>query len=394
MPTPITTMMRPVAGRAASTRGRRRRRRLVVVLVLALLVLVPGVSYARALTFPGSASWQMRSVEWVRDNGGSGLVNTIENWYYSRKAPSNGPPDQAALPAWSRSKVVTPSPARPRARVDSPPVIGRVVRATALPGENTWHPGRLDAAGLPAIYTAFLRPDAAHTSVVAGAAWLRKGDSTAHLVAGTRQPGGTGWPGDARVSPSDVPSLIATFNSGWKLKDITGGFYLNGRSAGPLAAGQASVVIDNRGAISVGQWGRDVMMRPTTVAVRQNLHLIVDRGRPVDGLVTNRGTLWGSARNQLQYTWRSGIGTDKSGDTVYVAGAGLTLQTLANALSQAGVVRGMELDIHSGMASFASWTPDRGGTTATPVKLLPGMSRSADRYLAPDQRDFFYLTLR
>jgi len=29
-----------------------------------------------------------------------------------------------------------------------------------------------------------------------------------------------------------------------------------------------------------------------------------------------------------------------------------------------------------------------------PTKLLPNMNRPADRYLVPDQRDFFYLTLR
>jgi hypothetical protein len=59
----------------------------------------------------------------------------------------------------------------------------------------------------------------------------------------------------------------------------------------------------------------------------------------------------------------------------------------------AGIQRGMELDIHSNMASFSFWAPTAAGTVA-PTKLLPGMQRSADRYLSVDQRDFFYLTLR
>jgi hypothetical protein len=76
-----------------------------------------------------------------------------------------------------------------------------------------------------------------------------------------------------------------------------------------------------------------------------------------------------------------------------VAGANLTLQTLAAALADTGVVRGMELDIHSALVSFASWAPsDTGGVV--PTKLLPEMNRPADRYLAADQRDFIYLTLR
>jgi hypothetical protein len=52
----------------------------------------------------------------------------------------------------------------------------------------------------------------------------------------------------------------------------------------------------------------------------------------------------------------------------------------------------MQLDIHTGMASFSSWLPAAG--SAAPTKLLPAMSRSANRYLVPDQRDFLYLTAR
>lgn len=69
----------------------------------------------------------------------------------------------------------------------------------------------------------------------------------------------------------------------------------------------------------------------------------------------------------------------------------MNLNTLAAALVDAGAVRGMELDIHNGMTFFASWLPHPDGT-ATPTKLLPTMTRSANRYLVPDQRDFFYLT--
>jgi hypothetical protein len=53
----------------------------------------------------------------------------------------------------------------------------------------------------------------------------------------------------------------------------------------------------------------------------------------------------------------------------------------------------MELDIHSALVSFASWVPSPTGKVK-PTKLLPGMDRPANRYLAADQRDFFYLTLK
>ena len=192
---------------------------------------------------------------------------------------------------------------------------------------------------------------------------------------------------------ADVPSLVATFNSGWKFRDIDGGFYLNGRTGSPLRNGQASVVIDDRGGVSVGQWGRDVRMTPHVVAVRQNLALVVDRGAPAPGLADNGSEQWGSRHNQLQFAWRSGLGTDAAGNLIYVAGRGLTLRTLADAMTQAGIQRGMELDIHSRMVAFASWQPGPAGPV-TPSKLLPDMPAPADRYLNPDQRDFFYVTVR
>jgi len=37
----------------------------------------PVTSYARALTYPAQASFVVRTVEWVRDNGGGGMRNAL-----------------------------------------------------------------------------------------------------------------------------------------------------------------------------------------------------------------------------------------------------------------------------------------------------------------------------
>jgi len=81
--------------------------------------------------------------------------------------------------------------------------------------------------------------------------------------------------------------LVAVFNSGFKMGDITGGYYSHGRTAKPLRNGQAPLVINARGAITIGQWGRDITMNPHTASVRQNLALIVDHGRAANGLTIN-----------------------------------------------------------------------------------------------------------
>jgi hypothetical protein len=360
--------------------GTVQRRVLAGALAFAVALLVPGASYAQALTYPGSATWQMRSVEWLRDHGASPLVDRVENWYYTANRPSGVAFDAAGLPVTAAG----------RSSLTPPPTAAGHSRSTQ---ESSWVPGRLDPSGATALYTSLIRPDAQYPSVVAAVAWIRARDTSAHLVAGTREPSGESWPGGAQVPPADVPKLVATFNSGWKMTDTRGGFYLAGRRTGDLMAGQASLVINDSGAATVGQWARDVAMNRHVVAVRQNLALIVDHGRPAPGLEANMGKRWGSYENQHQYTWRSGVGVDAAGDLVYVAGANLTLQTLAAALADERVVRGMELDIHSALVSFAWWAPGQTGRLR-PTKLLPGMERPANRYLAPDQRDFFYLTLR
>ena len=244
--------------------GTVRRRVLAVTLAFSVMLLVPGASYAQALTYPGSATWQMRSVEWLRDHGGSPLVDRIENWYYTANRPTGSSPDAAGLPLIT--SVLSPL---------APPPSTRSHGRRAFQPSN-WVPGRLDSRGAPAIYTTLFRPDAQYPSVVAAVAWIRARDTSAHLVAGTREPGGQGWPGAAQVPPGDVPKLVATFNSGWKMTDTHGGFYLAGRSSGQLRAGQRSLVIDDTGAATVGQWARDVSMNPHVIAVRQNLALIVD----------------------------------------------------------------------------------------------------------------------
>ena len=47
------------------------------------------------------------------------------------------------------------------------------------------------------------------------------------------------------------------------------------------------------------------------------------------------------------------------GNPLYVGGANLDLATLADALAQAGAIRGMQLDIHDEMIDFLSYPVGR-----------------------------------
>ena len=344
----------------------------VIALLVALAMVWPTVSYARALTYPGDASFLVRSVEWVRDHGGGGLVDTVENWWFAQ-GPT-GPPDPASVPA------PAPAPA------------GALSGASPLPGEGAWTAAATTATGRSAVFTTFQRPDPAHPAVIAGVARIDQTVTQAQMIAGTRQPGISVAADRAQVPAQLRSVLVATFNSGFKMKDARGGAFLDGRAVVPLRDGAASLVIDSAGRVDIVAWNGGPTPGPGVIAVRQNLDLIVTGGQPVAGLDSNANGTWGSTNNQLQYTWRSGVGVDAGGDLVYVGGGNLTLATLADAMTSAGVVRGMEFDIHNQMVDMLTYQHQGGVMSST--KLLPDMPRGTDRYLVPDQRDFFAITMR
>lgn len=229
--------------------------------------------------------------------------------------------------------------------------------------------------------------------MVVGVAWIDQNQVRTHLIAGTTDPtpGGAADGRGGRIPPDLRAGLLAAFNSGFKLEDAEGGYVIRGRPVIPLRDGAASLSIDTVGRVDIGQWGRDLGPTPGTDTVRQNLTLIVDRAAPVPGLDANTDHRWGSTRNQLQYTWRSGLGVDTAGNLVYVAGDQLTLADLARALTAAGAVRGMELAIHPQHVTFRRYPSGPRSTTAG-TRLLPGMSASPHQFLAPDPRDFLAVT--
>ena len=189
--------------------GRRPMALRLTVIVGALLVAIVGLSYGQALTSPGSATWQTRSVDWVRGHGGSGLVNLVENIWYSFNAPSGRAPAPEQLPTTGGETAAPVGGPRP---AELPLLPG----APRLPGEARWTPGPRRDGGPTALFTGWFRPDPAYPSQVVGAAWLNQSLVRTELIAGTREPGGTSFE-QAQVPPEQRPALVAAFNSGWKL---------------------------------------------------------------------------------------------------------------------------------------------------------------------------------
>ncbi len=372
-------------------------RRLVIAIVVLLLVLPPAWSYSQALTARGNTALSVRSVEWLKDHHLRWFVNDVENFWYTHHKPKKGGAPSAGLAAAIHSGAATTTtitaPPVPRVEVfgeralPPPRPIASIV-ANPLPGEGDWSPLGQAVAGRPAMYAAYVRPDAVYTSLVTGVAWIDPNLVKCELFAGVQEPGRGGWRYQAPMQAADRSDLLAAFNSGFKLKDSEGGYYAENRIVRPLRDGAATLAISPDGVPTVGQWGRDVTMSPNVTFARQNLSLIVDNGQPVTGLNTDSISKWGATLGNKVQVWRSGVGITLNGALLYAAGNNLSISMLAGVLARAGAVRAMEMDINSTWVEFAIYGPVPPSPTVTDTKLLPDMSGSTGKYLGENSRDF------
>ncbi|HEY4894783.1 MAG TPA: phosphodiester glycosidase family protein [Solirubrobacteraceae bacterium] len=355
-----------------------------IALVAAVVILLPaGISFVSAMTQPSNSSFGIRAVEWLRDNGGAGLVAKVESVYYSLTAPSKGGPTLRALPkvGFGTSGGAASAEYRP-ARVHA-------MLNPALPGEGVWHATRPGLEGSPPVLLTTLRDQPEYPRVVAGLAWINTKRTHLALHAGRLEPS-VELPRGAMEVPHEVrPKLLATFNSGFKLSDSNGGFVLRGHTYAPLRNGQGTLVGYEDGHVDVVDWSSGSRAPAGVSFARQNLPLIVREGRTAPNI--GNTSEWGATVGNAVLVWRSGIGVDAHGNLIYAAGENQTVGSLAHALIRAGAVRAMELDINSYWVSFITY----GAPGAlSPLNMLPAMNRSATRYLEPDDRDFFTISSR
>ncbi len=280
-----------------------------------------------------------------------------------------------------------------RAPAVHPAVRGPVAHPRSPAPPVGWAVVRSSKSNQPLIATTLLYPNPQDRRAFVGAAWLSPTGLALRLVPGTAQPGGT-WSTGGAVPTSDVASLAAVFNAGFKYKDITGGFEAEGRVAVPLIDGMASLVIRSDGTATVGAWGVSLGPAPDVVAVRQNLDLIVAHSRRANGLLTNHDGSWSTEHRQVQRTPRSGIGQLRDGSLVYLAGPDLDIAQLADGFVAVGAVNAMQLDIHPNQTVFHIFDPSTGTGAGAGHELLDVMTAPLQRYLVPDTRDFVIATER
>jgi len=373
----------------------------IVTALVAVVVLLTPVwwSLGTALSNPAlGTSVPARLAEWFRGHGGASIVVWAENtWYSHHPPPVGGKPAKGAIPTAKAPSSSTVPAAKVPAYLSVPsPIVP--IASPPVAGEGKWRPAGRTVAGIQAVYETYMRPDAVHTSVVVGVAWMDTKLLRATLYSGSTTPGGGPWQNTAPVSSQAASTLVAAFNSGFLMSNANGGYYTQGTTAYPLRQGAASFVIYRDGTATVGQWGRDISMTPDVASVRQNLDLLVDGGQPVPGLNANDATKWGFTLHGSVYVWRSGVGVTADGALVYVGGPDLNITDLADVLARAGAVRAMELDINTDWVNFAAYAPVSPTAPAAPTNgtdLLTNMAATPARYFESWwSRDFVTMSAR
>ena len=178
--------------------------------------------------------------------------------------------------------------------------------------------------------------------------------------------------------------LLATFNSGFLHRDSNGGFFVNGDTVEPLQQGQGTVVAYKNGRVDIVSWHGAATPPSNVVAARQNLPLIVVHRRP--NPLLSDGSRWGSTLGNAVRVWRSAVGIDLHNNLIYAAANDQTAASLADILIHAGAVRAIELDINAEWPSLITYGH---GGIGSATKVVPNTQQSTDRYLVPDDRDFF-----
>ena len=360
-----------------------------MIALAALLSALPAVvSYVLMVLQPSDTSLAIRSVEWLRDNGARGLVNRVESAYYTLNAPSTGGPSLRALPHQAGADTAGPG-AAPSHRVVAipayrPPRIAPII-SPALSGEGVWHPTFSSDPARPPVLVTSYRPDPNYPQMVAGVAWIDSTQTSTQLYPGRSEPA-VSMPsrGPEEVPPSLRGRLVATFNSAFKLSDSGGGFASGGHTYAAMHNGMATIVRYRSGRVDVVGWTGGASAGPNVAYARQNLPLIVEGARLNPNL--SDGPEWGATLGNAVRVWRSGLGVDARGNLIYAVAPDQTVGSLAEILRHAGAVRAMELDINTYWPSFITY---RAPGAIGAANLLPGMDRSPQRYLTPDDRDFF-----
>ena len=341
-------------------------------------------SYTHWMLQPTSMSAGVRSVEWVRvQPGGSWLVNQLEHIYYSWNAPKKGGPQLTQLPSVGIATPQTTTHKQHLKQKPWPPNI-KPVFAHPLPGEGVWKPTEPPVKGRPPVLVTSFRPERDYPRTLAYVAWFDHTRTALAFYPGRYEPPNAAVRGPAMVPYDQRWRLLATFNAGFTYNYGANGSTDNGRINEPLKDGLATLLGYKNGRIAIVRWHGGPNAGSNVAWSRQSLPPIVWNGKVNPKL--NLSLKWGETLGNAVLVWRTGVGIDRHGNLIFVAADAQTVISLARILQHIGAVRAMQFDINPYWHTLITYTHHHG---LQPTMLEPQPNHSANRYLVPDDRDFF-----
>jgi phosphodiester glycosidase len=220
-----------------------------------------------------------------------------------------------------------------------------------------------------------------------------------HMMPGSQEPSHAvnvvrALPNLGLTPAADQAHLVAGFNGGFKAINGQYGMMVNGVTLLPPLPGLATLALYNDGHVAIGVWGQSLGPSPDMLAFRQNCPAIVQDGRINPQVFVDNRIIWGNTIGNKAITWRTAVGlTHDRRYLIYAVGNGSTVETVAQALLQAGAYNAMQLDINRPFARFVTYQP--AGLSAEPLKAVPLLAQMPNDpmlYLVPSLRDYFYLT--
>jgi hypothetical protein len=351
-------------------------------LALASLSWIPAISGSRNLGIG------VASAEWLRSHGGNPIVSEIENWYYTLNEPEKGGPALTSLPQVGVATAATDGKGS-GGTAYLPPDVNPLIHPV-LPGEGVWKKAGAGVGRRPPVLLTTFRSDPEYPQFIAGVAWIDASRTELDYVPGLAEPPEPlADRGSGEVPAGLRKRLVATFNGGFPLETSNAGLVYRGKVVEAMVNGIATVVRYRDGRTDIVRWNHGPGAPPNVWFAKQNLPPIIYESKLNPNL--GDGPEWGETVNNATRVWRSGLGIDAHGNLMYAAANYQTVESLAKVLRRAGAVRAIELDINEDWTSFISYRHPGG---REPSNLLPEMFPSPERYLSPDERDFFAVYLK
>jgi Phosphodiester glycosidase len=262
-----------------------------------------------------------------------------------------------------------------------------------LAGEGKWSSYIKDPYGRTVGFRTALQPDPSRPYAVVAVVAVDLTNTRLHFVLGYNEPISDmkiSRPGTISQADRTPKRLLAGFNGGFQARHGNYGAMDDGAIALRARDNLGTIVVYRDGRVDLGAWGVDIESSSDMVSWRQNGPLVISHGVINAHTKDDAPEDWGFVLHGGVATWRSGVGLSQDRRTLYYfVGPSLTISALAQAMHQAGVWDGIQLDINKAWTRFDRFAVKNGKLQAQPV--LKDINQD-NRFLEPYKRDFFYLT--